>query len=68
MTKSRKTRCKKEKNKKNSEVLELLNDENQNEEMNEEVTKKKDLKLRIVFMREKLKRKLANETDSKRSF
>ena len=68
MTKSRKTRCKKEKNKKNSEVLELLNDENQKKEMNEEVTKKKDLKLRIVFMREKLKRKLANETDSKRSF
>ena len=55
MTKSRKNRCKKENNKKNLEVLELLSDEDQKEEMNKEVTKKKMLKLRIVFICEKLK-------------
>ena len=56
MTKSRrKKRRRKEEAKKSLEVSELLNEKNQKNEMNEEVTKKEGLKLRIVFVPEKLK-------------
>ena len=49
----RKTRCKKKRNYKNLEVLELLNDEKRR---NKEVMKEKKLKLRIVlYVTEKLK-------------
>ena len=41
MTTSRKTRCKKEKDYKILEVLELLNDENRKKEIEEKVTQKK---------------------------
>ena len=53
MTESRKTRCKEEKDKKNLEVIELLNDGDQKKEKNEEVIKK-ILKLIIDLLREKL--------------
>ena len=46
MTNGRKTRCKKKRNKKSLEVLELLNDEKRK---NKEVRKEKKLKLRIVL-------------------
>ena len=55
MTKSRMTECEKEKNQKNLEIIDHLNDENNKIGKNEEVTKKGNLKLRIVFVREKVK-------------
>ena len=59
MTKSRKTRCKKEKDKMNLEVLELLNDEKQ-EKVNKEVTKEKLFKLTIVLYEKNSNEKLSN--------
>ena len=50
MTNNRETRCKKKKDRKILEVIELLNDEDRKKEVNKEVTKKKILKIRIVFV------------------
>ena len=63
MTKIRKTRCKKEKNKRNLEVLEFLNDEESEEvkkEVNKKVTKEKMLKLRIDLYEKNSNEKLSN--------
>ena len=49
MTKIRETRSKKKKNRKNLEVLKLLNNKVQKKGMNEEVIVKKMLKFSIVF-------------------
>ena len=59
MTKSRKIRCKMEKDKMNLEVLELLNDEKP-EEVKKEVTKEKLFKLTIVLYEKNSDEKLSN--------
>ena len=59
MTKSRKIRCKMEKDKMNLEVLELLNDEKP-EEVKKEVTKEKLFKLTIVLYEKNSNEKLSN--------
>ena len=69
MTKIRRARCKKKKDKKNLEVLEPLNDKKLEEVIkgvNKEVTKEKMLNLRIVCEKnsnEKLTTKFAIETE-----
>ena len=61
MTKTRKTRCKKGKDWKNLEFLELLTDEKPEGKKNEEITKElKMLKIRIVLCEKNLNEKPSN--------